>query len=329
MDKRKVPEEGCGFDRDLARELLALVKIAHERFDQAKQDLSYQWENDLAPILNPVDGFRYEVLANLGFAQYFFLKRRRVPFGFIARRKNQTGTFDIYVVFRGTVNPAEWISNFKFTQQSYEKSEDPTLCKSRKEQKSSTPNIGEVHRGFYKTYTRSDPGNLLDLLLDLNPQNNHKSMRDVVEEVLENPQMCPPGSRVFVTGHSLGGALAILATLHIHITKTIPFEFPILYAFANPRVGDRQFARHFDKLECYRIANSEDIVPVAPLPSLLLALGRTPLRDAALPTYPFPSVKSLLGRLDYEHVGQPVYFTVQKGFVSENHIIPTYMEALS
>lgn len=311
-----------GFNCDRARELLSLVEVAHDRYQNAKENPTYKWEADLKPIV--VNELKYEILVNLGFAQYFFFRRRRVPFGFIARRETAPGRFEIFVVFRGTMNPAEWISNFKITQRSYEKVESPVLPKRRDSQNISPQELGKVHRGFYITYTRPDPGNFIDKLIDLNPKNNAPSMRDVAEKILNDPQKCPQGSPLFVTGHSLGGALATLSALHIHIAKTIPFENPILYTFASPRVGNRQFARQFDKFECYRVVNSEDIVPVVPLPTLLLALGRTPLREVA----PYKA-KCSLTRLDYEHIGQPIYFTVQNGYVSENHIIPTYMKVLS
>lgn len=310
------------FELDRAKELLNLVKIAHDRFDYSKKHPTYKWQADLSTIETTTG--RYEILTNLGFAGYFFLKRRRVPFGFIARREISPGRFEIFVVFRGTVNPEEWISNLKLVQSSYEKKDDPELSINPQNCTIPPDQIGKIHRGFYLTYTRPDAGSLLDLIIDLSLGNNHDSMRDTIEKTLSNAQLCPPESQVFVTGHSLGGALANLSALHIHASNAIPFDFPILYAFANPRVGDRQFAQHFKHLECYRIANSEDLVTTIPLPSLLLAASRIPLREIAV-----PSAKSLTGKPEYEHVGQSVYFTIQTGSVAGNHIIPTYQDALA
>ncbi|MDJ0716417.1 MAG: hypothetical protein QNJ54_19770 [Prochloraceae cyanobacterium] len=85
-----------------------------------------------------------------------------------------------------------------------------------------------------------------------------------------------------------------------------------LYTFANPRAGDENFARSFDSLQnIYRVANSEDIVPTLPLPSLA-----------------FVSMGFLARKLNFEHVGIPLVFTTQKGTVQDNHIIPVYKEAL-
>ena len=102
--------------------------------------------------------------------------------------------------------------------------------------------------------------------------------------------------------YSLGGALATLAAAHI--TKCNPeFKKPIIYTYASPRVGDSLFASHFKDLECYRIANSEDLV--VSLPS---STGK--LRG--------PEMK-----------GEPIYFTDQRGFITTNHnMFYIYRQAL-
>ncbi|WP_407887529.1 lipase family protein [Scytonema sp. NUACC26] len=119
-------------------------------------------------------------------------------------------------------------------------------------------------------------------------------------------------------------AIATLCAFHIHLSQTIQVENPILYTFASPRVGDQTFAKHFETLECYRIANSEDVVPKIPIPSLLLVSGRVPGKSgtASLAT-------GLLGKFsNYQHIGIPIHFTAQTGNISDNHTIPIYLKAL-
>ncbi|BAZ12571.1 lipase class 3 [Calothrix sp. NIES-4071] len=310
MNTNLIPNNFNNFDHDRALEMLYLIQQAHHQFAQAQQQPTFLWEQDLTAI--NVNGKKYKILANFGFAHYLFLKRKRVPFGFIAQRQD---TQDIYVVFRGTANLAEWISNFKFVQQSYKQANNPPLCPT-------IPRtiLGEVHRGFYKTYIRPDLGNLIDRIYDFNRDDNYNSIRDTIEKTLSN---CPANSRVFVTGHSLGGALATIATLHIHLSERIPIKSPILYSFASPRVGDMNFARNFDNLECYRIANSEDIVPKIPMPCLLLSSASLPGQTGATV---IATKKS--SRFDYEHIGIPIYFTLQTGRIPNNHILPAYFQAL-
>lgn len=250
-----------------------------------------------------------------------------MPFGFILNRETE-----VFVIFRGTMNPAEWISNFKAVQEPFldevniqeTDDRDPFLEDSDAFMlardsfiASGDKSLGEVHRGFYRTYTRKDRGRLVDL----NPKNDRPSMSAVVKKTIEglsNSQV----SQIFVAGHSLGGALATLAALHIYKEKASKLPSPILYTFASPRVGDQKFAQNFNNLECYRIANSEDIVPTIPLANKVLTLRASMRGITQLWT-------GHLSELDYQHVGEPLYFASQNGSVSDNHIIPAYDKALS
>ncbi len=155
-----------------------------------------------------------------------------------------------------------------------------------------------------------------------------RPMKDIIETILTKE--FPPGTskqkNIFITGHSLGGALATLAASHIIkliCDNKISAKPPILYTFASPRVGDSVFANNFSKLdECYRIANSEDIVPKIPIPMLLVA-GRTPAKSGTLSL-----TQKLNSRVDFKHIGLPIYFTEQKNTVADNHTIPVYLDAL-
>lgn len=71
--------------------------------------------------------------------------------------------------------------------------------------------------------------------------------------------------RLWVTGHSLGAALATLATAKLRIEKAIPVTG--LYTFGSPRVGNEDFARNFDAdfyYQNYRVVNNNDVVPRIP-----------------------------------------------------------------
>lgn len=76
--------------------------------------------------------------------------------------------------------------------------------------------------------------------------------------------------RVFVTGHSLGGALATLCAYELtgRTPKTGPGSLEVsMYTFGAPRVGNLAFARAFDERmrgRSWRITNASDIVPSVP-----------------------------------------------------------------
>lgn len=72
------------------------------------------------------------------------------------------------------------------------------------------------------------------------------------------------GQPVFVTGHSLGAALAGLA---VAASKTERVEIAGLYTYGMPRVGNRTFANRFRKnygRRSFRVVNNNDIVTRLP-----------------------------------------------------------------
>jgi predicted lipase len=64
---------------------------------------------------------------------------------------------------------------------------------------------------------------------------------------------------IWVTGHSLGGALATLAAKRM----APPFKPFAIYTYGQPRVGDLAFSKAFKLLE-FRFVNNRDIVPTVP-----------------------------------------------------------------
>jgi triacylglycerol lipase len=98
---------------------------------------------------------------------------------------------------------------------------------------------GKVHAGFLKAFSEIAP--LLDGLLEKRT----------------------PGQRVWLTGHSLGGALATLSAAHLG-----PEAIQGLYTFGCPRVGDAAFASVLPTRSYVRFVHRDDWVPTVP-PGLL------------------------------------------------------------
>ncbi len=140
---------------------------------------------------------------------------------------------------------------------------------------------GEVHAGFLDVYA---------------------SLR---ESLLAAVAALRGSSRIFIAGHSLGGALATLAAPDIRSESSAHIE--AIYTFASPRVGNGEFVRSFDrdfKGRCFRIANGSDIVTAVPLPVPIGAGGW------------------------FAHVEAPVEFTAQLESVEKNHDLETYLDRL-
>lgn len=109
---------------------------------------------------------------------------------------------------------------------------------------------GGIHRGFVGAYT--------------------SIMKDIKAEIEKLPWSLP----IYITGHSLGAALATVATQYLEKDIIEEGKAPLkdriaaCYTFGSPRVGDVLFSERL-KSPVYRVVNTRDVVTVVPL----LAMG--------------------------------------------------------
>ena len=103
--------------------------------------------------------------------------------------------------------------------------------------------VGLVHSGFYKSLTSVWPAAMKRL----------EALRTTNQPI-------------WLTGHSLGGALATLACATFQ--QELPeYEIAGVYTFGQPKVGDRIFAQALDKehqSRFFRVVNNNDIVTRIP-----------------------------------------------------------------
>lgn len=80
---------------------------------------------------------------------------------------------------------------------------------------------------------------------------------------------------IFVTGHSMGGALAVLVMTDLmernqKVSPDTRLNLKAVYTFGAPRLGNKSFAEYFQKLHqqsevgFYRIVNKKDVITKAP-----------------------------------------------------------------
>lgn len=113
---------------------------------------------------------------------------------------------------------------------------------------------GRAHKGFAKAF---------------------EAIEDDVRKALTKLKKQCPGLPVFMTGHSLGGAIATTATQVLEEKFTIA----ACYTFGSPRVGTAEWSESV-KSPMYRIVNGADGVPMVPLSALF--------RDAILWIFNIP-----------------------------------------
>ncbi|GMH44518.1 hypothetical protein BSKO_12470 [Bryopsis sp. KO-2023] len=108
-----------------------------------------------------------------------------------------------------------------------------------------------VHWGFMKSWTAS---NL-----------NHRILNRVIQ-IMHSDKFDKENARVLVTGHSLGGALAVLASHDIATHCGIGPKQITCYTYGAPRVGNHAFAREYDALvpNTWQVINDEDFIPRMP-----------------------------------------------------------------
>jgi hypothetical protein len=157
---------------------------------------------------------------------------------------------------------------------------------------------GRVHRGFSSVLRRT-----------------WNKVENILEEVGDKP--------LFLTGHSMGGALAVLTACRLAKMDRPPVA---IYTFGSPRIGDRTFCGGYS-LPTYRIVNRLDLVPEMPLASL----------KRLLPEKPRFTNEKILGRLKkmaarvpcYGHVKTLVYIDHDGVVTTDADIQPWHTQAVA
>lgn len=188
-----------------------------------------------------------EEFAELGFEKITFFNNKFHD-GWAYAAENKDG---IVIAFRGTKSPKNWDTNFQVHMLHPPETNSELL----------------VHQGFYQAF--------LALQNDIGKITLHQALAKTRE---------PDEDRrpIYITGHSLGGALAQIATAVFASDR-----IAACYTFGSPRVGNKYFDL-WVKPPSYRLVNDADLVPQVPI---------------FAPHIPLPSF--------YQHSGDPRFLPAQ------------------
>ncbi|MEM6451294.1 MAG: lipase family protein [Cyanobacteria bacterium P01_D01_bin.105] len=174
------------------------------------------------------------------------------------------------LAFRGSQESKDWLTNFTTQLRNFTIYKDGVAANSSYR--------GRVHKGFFLAWAIIEKSVLAQ-------------MGRWRQDCADMGNALPP---LYITGHSLGGALATIAAAAL---AEHGIEVAGVYTFGQPRVGDRTFVRQLNNItqgKVFRFVNNNDIVPHVPPPFSIWNPTRL-----------------------YGHVGGATYFN-RKGVITAN-----------
>ena len=167
------------------------------------------------------------------------------------------------ITFRGSVSKRDYQADTKIRMRSMRDSEG---------------NLIRVHKGLADYLYGPDINSKSKRHQKQEEDDSYTSKYDEIVQKLKEVYEQYPDHQLYVTGHSLGGSLAILTSFRLATdpiaTQFLPQSrhYPIItYVFGAFLVGDLRFLRSFQtlennqKIQCCNILNEGDIIPLIPV----------------------------------------------------------------
>jgi len=220
-----------GFEFEEALYLAQLSELVYQEREEIQKTLNHNYSFDLF--------FYYSKKSHKNLLKRGFIKllsvflRSKTPlvdlqFMYLSKRDKSTGKTLLFVIFRGSQEPEDWMTNFNLKDYDFE-------------------GRGRVHRGFVQA-----------LKLFLKTVKQKRFQENTILEKIEN---IDHDVQIILAGHSLGGAIATLAGCYLY-ERGVAKENLEIYTFGAPPVGTKEFTNFYkDKLNIYRVVNENYVVP--------------------------------------------------------------------
>jgi triacylglycerol lipase len=148
----------------------------------------------------------------------------------------------VAIAFRGTKNFNNWMTDLHATPVKF-----PWIF-------DRGPDVGDIHAGFAHAVRDAWP-----------------KIQAALDALIPTPAVAPgitQAPTLWIAGHSLGGALAVLTGAAFSMWSDAPIRSVNgIYTFGQPRVGLHSFCGHYDHLlsrRTFRFVNNQDLVPRVP-----------------------------------------------------------------
>ncbi|MBS9439101.1 lipase family protein [Photorhabdus noenieputensis] len=145
---------------------------------------------------------------------------------------------DVIVSWRGTSSLDNYLTDATFQPLALSCDDDKALC-------SDFIHHGKVHKGFWEAF------NLGGRLIVPSDKIKTKTVFRDITSLVRN-------KRLFICGHSLGGALALLHSAQLKEHN------PCLYSYGMPRTLTRSAVEELSSIIHYRHVNEDDVIPSVP-----------------------------------------------------------------
>lgn len=175
----------------------------------------------------------------------------------------------VTLAFRGSVTTRDFLQDAKIW---ITDTDNPYAGQGGKKLSDRQPKKLGIHSGFhdYLFYNDTDGDGVMTAEEALS-----KSKYEIIEDQVLRVLAKYPGYKLYVTGHSLGGALCTLFGFMASAREEIPKPVTVV-SVASPYVGDSRWKKAFQFAEAkgllrhLRVANQKDIVTLMPFLSLRL-----------------------------------------------------------
>ncbi|KAK9131567.1 hypothetical protein Sjap_012054 [Stephania japonica] len=211
-----------GDDRPLMDLCILASKLAYENPSFISNIVTHHWKMHFLQFFNG-----WNELEKERSTQVFLMCDRPVDANFILVSFRGTEPFDAH----------DWTTDFDYSWYHI-------------------PNIGKLHMGFLEALGLGNRA-------DASTFQNHLTINDVDDEMITTTTSAyyavrsrlktllleeHKNAKFILTGHSLGGALALLfpTILLLHQEKELMQRLLVVYTFGQPRVGDRQLGRFME-----------------------------------------------------------------------------------